>query len=119
MKIQSVSEHAGSSAPSVPSGAALPPNARSGSPAPEDRPSAPVAFLDEDDTPVSDGHVRLLDDGTLRRAIKHHRRAIEALAGISFSGVSEETSRRLIERMQHDLQLFESELSARRPEAQV
>lgn len=54
-----------------------------------------------------------LDDKALIRAARHHRRAIIALDGITFSGVPPHTSQRLLSRMHRDLHLLEHELERR------
>lgn len=54
-----------------------------------------------------------LDDKAILRAVRHHRRAIVALEGITFSGVSPLTSQQLLSRMRSDLRLLEHELERR------
>lgn len=61
--------------------------------------------------------VRTLSDADLGRAVKHHRRAIAALESVSFSGLPERSTTKLLDQLNSHLDRFEEELERRRTTA--
>lgn len=63
------------------------------------------------------------DETALQRAIRHHRRALRALQGISFEGISSDTTQQLRRRLQRELAAMQQRLhhppSDRSPSARM
>ena len=56
------------------------------------------------------------DAATLLRAIRHHQRALQALQGISFKGISSDKTHQLRDRLQRELEQMMQQLHERPPE---
>ena len=54
-----------------------------------------------------------IDQADLMRAVRHHRRALAALEGVTFSGIDGGTSRALRIRLRQDLDDLQAELERR------
>lgn len=63
----------------------------------------------------SDGTVRELhlDDQTLARAVRHHRRAIAALEGALYANLGARMRQSMLQRLRTDLLAFEAAMSNR------